>query len=72
MGPDQSPMLTPMDLFVVVGCPFQLGPCVRVEWLESSQFLNNDSVGLSVGIAGDHRGPVIIQNLPKNIEFVHQ
>jgi hypothetical protein len=66
-GPDGLVALTPRDFFFVMGCPVQPhGPCYRVQWTESSPFLTERSVGISIGLRQDPRGQVLIQNSPLN------
>ncbi len=73
--PDGHVALTPMDLFVISGCPFTIvgspQPCSHVQWMESGQFLSNQSVGLCLSGSEVPQGTVlIVANAPRNSDFV--
>jgi hypothetical protein len=73
-------LVTAADTFIVVGCPFMIGPvpspCVTVQWIVSdsrvkvngSPTLSQSSVGLCLSAAQAPQGPVSIVNTQTKVK----
>jgi hypothetical protein len=75
-----APVALATDTFLIVGCPFSLGPvyhpCVRVEWQVTAQkvtvdgkaALNDASVGLCMAADNAPQGTVVITSTQMKVD----